>query len=121
TQSLNAMIYYKNTGSIISEEKSNGLQSLKIINYPLILCNSFDNFYKVIDLGKKKSYSKITDKSFQLEVNYVYFDKLLKRDCDEYFLIDIIDFGEFKDFLNKLETLEVTAISEMEKNLPCHQ
>jgi len=120
-QSLNAMIYYKNTPPIISKVKGNGLSTFKTINYPLILCNSFDKFYRVTNSEGKTKYSKILGKSFQLEVNYVYFDKLLKGDNVDYFLIDIIDFVKFNDFLHLLKTPEIDSIVEMERRQVSHR
>ena len=106
-QSLNAMVYYKNTGSIISEEKNNALEILKTVNYSLVLCNSFDKFYRV-DSEKREGYSKI-DKNFQLEVNYAYLDKD-KNSKSDYFLVDIIDFNRFDKFLEMLEKADIGAI-----------
>ena len=44
-QSLNAMVYYKSSPSAILAKRSG--RALRIVNYPLILCNSFDKLYRV--------------------------------------------------------------------------
>jgi len=77
-QSLNAMVYYKSSGSILSKRREH---IKKIVNYPLILCNAFDKFYKV-NIGAN-NHSKIED-NFQLEINYAYLDKDKDSRC-EYF------------------------------------
>ncbi len=92
-QSLNAMVYYKNTSSIIPENKRGII--LRTVNYPIILCSSFDKFYRV-GIGEKE-YLKI-DQNFQLEVNYAYLDKE-KNSQTEYFLIDIVDIDKLELFL----------------------
>ena len=102
------MVYYKGTGSIISKDNMlEPLETLRTINYPLILCNGFDNFYKV-DPEKKSGYSKI-DKNFQLEINYAYLDQN-KKSCSDYFLVDIIDFNKFGDFLEELKKTDIDPI-----------
>ncbi len=113
-QSLNAMVYYKNSGSILSDKYG---YTKKIVNYPLIICNTFDKFYKV-DVGNN-SYSKIDD-NFQLEINYAYLDKDKNSQCD-YFLIDIVDFSNnrFDNFLKELEGNDINIIKErLKSSLP---
>ena len=108
-QSLNAMVYYKNSGSILSNRRQEQYIK-KIINYPLILCNTFDKFYK-IDIGDNNP-SKIDD-NFQLEINYAYLDKD-KNSQSDYFLIDIIDFSNdrFNNFLKGLEEADIIPIKD---------
>lgn len=104
-QSLNAMVYYKNSRSILPGRREN-IQ--KILNYPLIICNTFDRFYKV-EIGNAV-YSKMDD-NFQLEINYAYLDKDKNNQAD-YFLIDVIDFsnGGFTKFLKDLEAVDLRTI-----------
>lgn len=103
-QSLNAMVYYKNTNSIIPIYKREKI--LKTVHYPIIVCKGFDKFYKV-DLNGK-GYSKI-DQNFQLEVNYAYLDKE-KNSQTEYFLIDIVDIDKVKLFLKDIEETDIKII-----------
>lgn len=107
-QSLNAM-FSSSTDSAIYRRTT---------NYSLILCNSFKKLYKV-DLEKGEEYSQISENYFQLEVNYAYLDKEKNRKSD-CFLIDIIDFNKFDEFLRMLEAKDIKAIqnifiSKMEK------
>ena len=108
SQSLNSMIYYKSAGSIISKQKNRTMNvEQTIINYPLILCNNFNKFYKV-DSGKDEGCSKIND-NFQLEVNYAYLNED-RTSKNEYFLIDVIDFEKFDLFLKELEKKDIAII-----------
>ena len=104
-QSLNAMVYYKSSPSAILAKRSG--RALRIVNYPLILCNSFDKLYRV-NSEKEEGYSQI-DKNFQLEVNYAYLDKD-KNSKSDYFLIDIVEFNQFDEFLTMLEKTDIKAI-----------
>ena len=109
SQSLNSMIYYKNTGSIIPEQENRAVNIKQTINYPLILCNNFSKFYKV-DSEKDEGYSKIND-NFQLEVNYAYLNED-RTSKNEYFLIDVINFEKFDLFLKELEEKDIVIIKE---------
>jgi len=95
-QSLNSMVYLRSKGSII-DIKPNRLNSvLESFSYPVIVCNSFDNFYRV-NMTNQDSPQKIIE-NFQLEVNYAYIDKNnITR--SEFFLIDVIDFNKLDDYL----------------------
>ncbi len=94
-QSLNAMVYYRNKNSII---KSPG-KILKTVNYPVIICNSFENLYKV-EIGVDADPLNIAE-NFLLEVNYAY--RISNEESkNEYFLIDIVDFKLIEDFLKSI-------------------
>lgn len=96
-QCLNAVVYNRRRGSIILSKSSN---ISKTIEYPVILCNSFDNFFSV---GiKENNNPKKINENFQLEVNYAYLD-LKKNHRNEYFLIDVIDYYKIDEFLSVLE------------------
>lgn len=98
-QSLNAMVYLRGRESIIPRVPSCNI--LKTVELPVILCNSFDNFYRV-EMEGSSSPQKITD-NFQLEINYAYLDYQGNRKS-EYFLLDVVDFNNFDKFLAVLET-----------------
>lgn len=98
-QNLNAMIYYRNQGSIIKLPPGRDF-CLYILNYPVIVCNSFEKLYRV-EISKDTDPSNITE-NFQLEVNYAYLTSR-GNNMNEYFLIDILNFDLFDSFLNKIE------------------
>ncbi|MBC8552899.1 MAG: hypothetical protein H8D23_25015 [Candidatus Brocadiales bacterium] len=104
-QSLNAMIYYRDSESIIP---TNASYSGKTVNLPVIICNNFSNLYRV-DIGLSKEPTKIND-NFLLEVNYAYLESSGEH-ADEYFLIDIVDYKKLKSFLEMLQQ-EVDVIAE---------
>lgn len=106
-QSLNAMVYHRNSQTIIPKKKNSySYPILETIELPIILCNSFQNFFRV-EMDSQNSYIKIQD-NFQLEVNYAYMNSNNKN-IDEYFLIDVIDFSNLDDFLNLLK-IDIEAI-----------
>ncbi len=97
-QCLNAMVYNRRSDSIIQRNQSTKV--LKTIEYPVIICNSFEKLYRV-EIDDDSKISKIQD-NFQIEVNYAYLDFNQKR-RREYFLIDVIDFNKTDEFLDVLQ------------------
>ena len=96
-QSLNAMIYYRGRESIISEQRNHVIIT---VSYPVIICNSFENLYRV-DIESNDDPVKITE-NFQLEVNYAYLDSN-KDPKNEYFFIDILSFDFLDNFLDTIK------------------
>lgn len=99
-QCLNAMVSCRNKGSIIKLPPGRNGYVLEIINYPIIVCNSFDNLYRV-EIDTDIEPPKITE-NFQLEVNYAYMTSN-GNNRNKYFLIDILNFNSFDIFLEKIE------------------
>jgi hypothetical protein len=112
-QSLNAMVYYRNRESIIKTKSSRHYPPLRLVNYPIIVCNSFDKLYR-IDIGLNDEPKKISD-NFQLEVNYAYLTST-GSNINEYFLIDLIDFNQLDNFLESLENDSKLVSCFLEKN-----
>ncbi len=102
-QSISALIYNKNRQTNIS-----GSNMLSVINYPLILCSSFNGFYKHSVISKNTS--EIKD-NFKLEVNYAYLDES-KKTTSEYFLIDVVSLDNLKIFLDEIESKDIKGIRE---------
>jgi hypothetical protein len=99
-QSLNGMVSLRHTESIILDEERGFREKGRTLTYPVILCNSFDQFYKVT-IGSEEPPSPITG-GFQMEVNYAYVDSS-QRHQQEYFLIDIVDFKGIEDYFKTLK------------------
>ncbi|MDD1779349.1 MAG: hypothetical protein LUQ65_14370 [Candidatus Helarchaeota archaeon] len=99
-QSLNAMIYLRGREPIDQKFREQDIPILRTVEIPVILCNSFADFYRV-EMENPAEPNPIGD-NFQLEVNYAYFD-YQKKQTTEYFLIDIVDFNKLDDFLEILE------------------
>ena len=106
-QSLNAMVYYRNKGSIIKLPNGRNVSILKTVNYPVIVCNSFENLYRV-EIDTDADPLNITE-NFQLEVNYAYMTSN-GSNKNEYFLIDILAFDLFDSFLGAIK-VDVDLIS----------
>lgn len=104
-QCLNAMIYFRHEPPMLPNPRI-----LTTVCYPVIVLNDFGKIFS-INIGET-SYSNITEKFFQLEINYAYLDTN-KRNTNEYFLIDVVDFKYLDDFLNEIETKDVGAIKVM--------
>lgn len=99
-QSLNALIYFRDKGSGIKIQSGHETNAKTTLNFPIIICNSFENLYQV-DLSISEVPSKI-DENFQLEVNYAYVSTG-GYSHNEYFLIDVVSFEKIDAFLNKIE------------------
>ena len=66
-----------------------------LIEFPVIVCNSFENIYSV-DSNNESDPMLIKD-NFMLEVSYAYIDEN-KSNQNKYFLIDVIDFNQLDKF-----------------------
>lgn len=108
-QSLNAMVYYRNSSTLIPTSPDGWANIMSTVNYPVIVCNSFSNLYRV-DIDTNNKPANVKD-NFQLEVNYAYLD-LSKTPVTEYFLIDIVGFDRIDSLLTALEQ-DVSAIRIM--------
>lgn len=117
-QNLNATIYYRNKSDlkIIKIPKGRVDKNLKVIPYPIIVVNSFDNFYRV-SMDNEEEIEKITE-PFQLEVNYAYKDNNIFIDehrgdyRNEYFLIDVVSLAHLPSFLKSIENTDVDVIKQ---------
>jgi hypothetical protein len=100
-QSLNAMVYLRHKASIIPDIPNRKNDILATVELPVILCNSFEKFHRV-EMEDSSSPEVIKD-NFLLEVNYAYVDQN-KNNRNDYFLIDVVSFEKFDDFLNQIES-----------------
>jgi hypothetical protein len=105
-QSLNAMIYFRYEPPI----QRQNIRILRTVCYPIIILNDFKKIFGVNI--SESNYSEITYKYFQLEINYAYRDSN-KRNMNEYFLIDVVDFSYLDDFLSEIQTKDVEAFKAM--------
>jgi hypothetical protein len=111
SQSINALMDYRGGDSII--QKSDPHRKINIIHtisYPVILCNSFSNLYRV-DTSLPNGYISISD-NFQMEVNYAYRSNITNSSVYEYFILDMVSFDKLDDFLKNLEESDIKTISE---------
>lgn len=103
-QSLNALIYYRNTSSIIQETNGRNQKILCTFNYPLIVCNSFEKFFSV-DTTEQYAEPKNIERPFQIEVNYIS-----QHNRPEYFLVDVITLADIEPFLSTLIKNDVAIV-----------
>lgn len=117
-QNLNATIYYRNKNDlkIVKIPKGRVDKNLKVIPYPIIVVNSFDNFYRV-SMDNEEEIEQITE-PFQLEVNYAYKDNNVfiedhRGDYrNEYFLIDVVSLEQLPNFLKSIEGSDIDVIKQ---------
>jgi len=107
-QNLNALVYYRDRGDLIPENPNRGSNVLRRVTYPLIVVNSFDNFFKT-DMNDESGGVEAITEPFQLEVNYAYVDKG-KNSKNEYFLIDVVSIDKLPEFLSMIETRDINAV-----------
>ncbi len=94
-QCLHSQINYRRTGKkTIFNEFTNRADSFsQIVQYPIIVCDNFENLVKVnFEENGEFSTEKLIN-HFILEVNY----------REDYFLIDIVDINYLETFLTNLE------------------
>lgn len=99
-QSLNAMVYHRHSESIIPKQSNRQQDILHTIEFPLIVCNSFEKFIRT-EIDASEEPKPITN-NFQLEVNYAYLNSD-KKTVSEFFLIDVVDYNKLDQYLNVIE------------------
>ena len=116
-QNLNALVYYRNRHDLVPVNPHRRNQVLQRVSYPIIVVNSFDNFFRTSMTNGNGAVEPITE-PFQLEVNYAYKDNNIFIDNhrgdsrNEYFLIDVVSFDKLSEFLSMLENTDIKAITE---------
>lgn len=105
-QSLNALIYYRNSQSIIQRPENHRVNIVKRINLPVVVCNNFEKMFR-IENGDTSTLTKLDD-NFQIEMNYVSGD----GQRQEYFLVDVVSFNNFKNYIDLIEKTEIKNIRE---------
>ena len=99
-QSLNAFIYFRHRPTDLDSQYNH--QPLVILNYPIIVCNSFEKFLKKDTTNDSED--SIID-TFQLEVDYAYTVK--DKELEELFYIDVLDIEKFGIFENDILQKEI--------------
>lgn len=70
------------------------------LEFPVIVCNEFNNIYSVPFEIEDFSKKEIKD-NFQIEINYSYLD-YDKNSHSDYFLIDIVEYNQLGNFVQSL-------------------
>lgn len=66
-----------------------------MLNYPVVVCSSFSQLYAVDFLAESEPTA--IGENFQLEAQYAFHDKD-GTSCDEYFLLDVVEFDRLPSF-----------------------
>lgn len=99
-QSLNALVYLRGREPLGRDLKSGNIPILAEVEMPVIVCNSFAEFY-CVDMDNPGIPNPITE-NFQLEVNYAYIDHKGTRRT-EYFLVDVVAFDQLGQYFETLD------------------
>lgn len=90
-QALNAMVSMSGQPVSTPFFKKSGYWPDLVIEFPVVVCNSFDNLYSV-DFDSESKPEQLKE-SFQLEVRYAYVDRSGGK-RDDYFLLDFVPFDQ---------------------------
>jgi hypothetical protein len=94
-QALNAMVSMRGQQVSIPKLKKSSRKSCTIIEFPVVVCSSFEKMYSV-DFYTESDPEAIKD-NFQLEVRYAYIDRLGNK-RNEYFLLDFVEFAQLEKY-----------------------
>lgn len=99
-QSLNAMVSMRNQPLTIPSRRKSQQYPKAVIQYPVVVCSSFDRIYSV-DFYSDSQPESIQE-NFQLEVRYAYIDRQENKRND-YFLLDFVAFDKIEEFAKVLD------------------
>jgi hypothetical protein len=106
-QVLSAQVAMRNQLPFVLVENQHRMRTHGVLNYPVIICNSFSGVYSVDFYGNDPPAH--IDHNLQLEVQYAYPDKDGSARND-YFLIDIVELDQLSTFVDALTVDANTAI-----------
>jgi len=99
-QTLNAMVSMRGRPVSIPELKKFPRSPGAVIEFPVVVCSSFDQIYSV-DFYTESQPESIKD-NFQLEVRYAYIDRHNDQ-RDDYFLLDFVEFSQLEKFAEAID------------------
>jgi hypothetical protein len=112
---LNSLIYYRNKPSEDLPINPGAVRKGRIY-YPLVLVDRFSKLYKTT-FGQPEATQPLDEESwFPAEVNYAYTNLVGGRfrfPKFEYFLVDIVNFARFDQYLTLLEREDIEAVKSM--------
>ena len=94
-QALNAMTSMSDRPISIPSLKKKQESPLATIEFPVVVCSSFDQIYSV-DFHSDSKPEPVVE-NFQLEVRYAYIDGR-NNQRDDYFLLDFVEFSQLEKF-----------------------
>ncbi|KAB2833204.1 MAG: hypothetical protein F9K48_08930 [Candidatus Brocadia sp.] len=99
-QVLNAMVSMRGQPVSIPELKNSRWSPKALIEFPVVVSNSFDQIYSV-DFYTESQPELIKD-NFQLEIRYAYFDRH-NNQRDDYFLLDFVEYSQLEKFAKAID------------------
>lgn len=99
-QTLNAMVSMIGRPVTVPALKKSRRSPRAVIEFPVVVCSSFDQIYSV-DFYKESKPESIKD-NFQLEVRYAYIDRN-NNQRDDYFLLDFVEFSQLEKFAEAID------------------
>lgn len=100
-QALNGMVSLSGQPVSIPSVKEGRRAASMILEFPVVVCNSFSNVYAV-DFDRDSSPVQVSE-NFQLEVQYAYLDRH-QNPCDDYFLLDFVELAKLGDFMDAINS-----------------
>ncbi|MCF8025809.1 MAG: hypothetical protein K9K82_10020 [Desulfobacteraceae bacterium] len=99
-QTLNAIVSMSGRSVSIPAQKNPGGPPKVVIEFPVVVCSSFDQIYSV-DFYMESEPTPIRN-NFQLEVRYAYIDRN-NNQRDDYFLLDFVEFNQLQKFTKAID------------------
>lgn len=111
-QTLNSMTSMRNRPTSIRELEDFPEHVKAIVNFPVIVCNSFERVFAV-DFFSDSEPNPV-EENFLFEVRYAYIDEQ-NQHKNEYFLLDFVDFSQLDKFVDLVD-LDAKGLSSFLKN-----
>ena len=108
TQSINSFIYFRDRPSDLLNEVNKEYNSTALLNYPVIICDSFDKFFGKL-VSSSSEVAQI-DNPFQIEVRYAYQVKDFSQ--DETFYIDVLPEQKLREFISAYLSGDIQLASQ---------
>ena len=108
TQSINSFIYFRDRSSDLLNEVNKKYNSTVVLNYPVIICDSFDKFFGKL-VSSSSEVAQI-DNPFQIEVRYAYQVKDFSQ--DETFYIDVLPEQKLREFISAYLSGDIQLASQ---------
>ena len=99
-QALNGLVSLRSQEPLCLGTDSRGLSAQAILDFPVVVCSSFDEVYAA-DFDGQHPIERIRD-NFQLEVQYAYLNQT-NQPRNELFLLDFVEFARLAAFVSSID------------------
>lgn len=106
-QALNGLVTLRTQSSQTSVVDEGRRKILAVLDFPVVVCNSFANLYAA-DFDGLHETSEIQN-NFQLEVQYAYVEPSSGSSRDELFILDFVEYDKLSLFVASIEKDALTA------------